>query len=108
MMTLPPIDAEKYFKFITRNGNSGENILRWLGSVDVISKYQEMYSNAVLELSKKLEVFCIDMREYLSRYSLSNLVSADGIHPSEYGYNLIFGRLYEILENKLNNPILEV
>lgn len=107
LMTLPPIDAEKYFKFITRNGNSSENIMRWLGSVDVIAKYQEMYSNAVLELAKKLEVFCIDMRAYLMPHSLSSLVSADGIHPSAFGYDLIFGRLYEILNNNLNRVILE-
>lgn len=106
MMTLPPIDSEKYFECITRDGKSRENILQWLGSVDTIYKYQEMYSNAIAELAKKLGAFCIDMRSYLLPYGTEELVSADGIHPSERGYELIFGRLYDILFDKLNKDLV--
>ena len=101
MMTLPPVDSDKYFSYITRDGKNGENILRWLGSVDVISKYQEMYSNDVFELAKKLRVFCVDIRSFLSKYNIKELVSPDGIHPSAFGYDLIFGKLYDVLESKL-------
>ena len=99
MMTLPPIDAEKYFECITRDGKSKENILRWLGDVNVIYNYQEMYSNAIAELAEKLNVFCIDMRNFLLGHKELALVSADGIHPSAVGYDLIFGKLFEVLKN---------
>ncbi len=97
LMTLPPIDSQKYFNFITRDGKNGENILRWLGDIEVISRYQEMYSNAVSELASKLQVFCIDIREYLMRYNLCEIISEDGIHPSANGYKLIFDKLYDVL-----------
>ena len=97
MMTLPPVDAQRYFNFITRDGKNGENILKWLGDVEIISRYQKMYSDAVSKLASHLQVFCIDIRGYLSEYSLSEIISADGIHPSSKGYKLIFDRLYEVL-----------
>ena len=99
MMTLPPINSDKYFNCITRDGKSRENILKWLGDVDVIYRYQEMYSDAVATLAHKLGVFCVDVREYLLGYNNLELVSADGIHPSAKGYELIFGKLFEVLKN---------
>ena len=98
MMTLPPISSEKYFQCIARDENSKGNILRWLGDVEVIYNYQEMYSDAVAELAHKLGVFCVDVREYLLGYRILDLVSADGIHPSAIGYNLIFEKLFETLK----------
>ena len=101
MMTLPPVHAARYFECITRDGKCGENILSWLGDVEFIFRYQEMYSNAIAELAKKLKVLCIDMRSYLSTYSVAEIVSADGIHPSERGYELIFAKLYECFKKIL-------
>ena len=36
MMTLPPIEPNRYLDFVSRNGNSRENILKWLGYVEKI------------------------------------------------------------------------
>lgn len=102
MMTLPPISSEKYFKCIARDEHSKGNILKWLGDVDVIYRYQEMYSDAVAELARKLGVFCIDVREYLLGHSNLEIVSADGIHPSEAGYELIFEKLFTVLRNYIH------
>ena len=102
MMTLPPIDSQRYFRFITRNGENGDNILKWLGDVNRIYRYQEMYSNAVEKLAYNMGVTCIDMRSYiLPDPRFKDLISEDGIHPSKAGYELIFDKLYEILQNKL-------
>lgn len=103
MMTLPPIDSQRYFRFITRNGENGDNILKWLGDVNRIYRYQEMYSNAVEKLAYNMGVACIDVRScILPDPHFKDLISEDGIHPSEAGYELIFNKLYEILQDNLS------
>lgn len=98
LLTLPPINGEKYFSFITRDGTDGDNILSWLGSVDVIEQFQKLYSDAISALSEKLGVFCLDIRSYLLSNNTCDLVSCDGIHPSAFGYQLIFKKIREALE----------
>ena len=36
LLTLPPIDSERYFSWVTRGLEKGENVLRWLGDVERI------------------------------------------------------------------------
>ena len=43
LMTLPPIDAEKYFRFLVGDKLNAANILRWLGDKQRIYRFQEMY-----------------------------------------------------------------
>ena len=40
MTSLPPLEQERYFSFITR-GLSAENILHWLGDTDHLYRWQE-------------------------------------------------------------------
>ena len=40
VLTLPPIHSERYLDFICRDGLKKENILRWLGDVDAIYRWQ--------------------------------------------------------------------
>ena len=39
------------------------------------------------------------IRNFLLGHKDMVLVSADGIHPSATGYDLIFGKLFEVLKN---------
>lgn len=90
LMTNPPISAEKYLAFITRNGLSAENILRWLGDVQEIYRFHEFYSNAIAGLARKLDVDLVDVRQhFLDRHDFNSLVSIDGIHPTLKGYDII-------------------
>ena len=50
LMTLPPIDGQRYFQFISRRADGG-SILRWLGDVGRIYRHQELYSDTVTELA---------------------------------------------------------
>mgnify|MGYP005849660193 CR=1 FL=1 len=36
LLTLPPIDSERYFSWVTRGLEKGENVLKWLGDVERI------------------------------------------------------------------------
>ena len=64
MTSLPPLEQERYFSFITR-GLSAENILHWLGDT-------------------------VDLRaEFLKSRVFPTLIGADGIHPTQAGHDLI-------------------
>lgn len=90
MMTLPPIDAQRYFRFFTRNGLNKENILRWLGDVQHIYRWHERYNAAVVQVAEECGVPLAGVREaFLCERRVGDLLCADGIHPNRQGHALI-------------------
>ncbi len=99
LTTLPPIDPEKYLAWICRNGLSRERILLWLGDLNAIYRWQELYANLVRSLSESLRVPLVDLREaFLSRRRMDGLLCADGIHPTDRGHELILSAFHEFLQ----------
>ena len=92
VLTLPPIHAQRYLDFICRNGLSKGNILRWLGDVEAIYRWQRDYSDAVSRIAADMGVRMIDLRHFFLRDGRSpeELLCDDGIHPSRIGQGLIF------------------
>ena len=92
VLTLPPIHAQRYLDFICRNGLSRGNILRWLGDVEAIYRWQRDYSDAVSRIAADMGVRMIDLRRFFLRDGRSpeELLCDDGIHPSRIGQGLIF------------------
>lgn len=91
LMTLPPIDAEKYLRFIGRGGNDSGRILRWLGDTQMIYRFHELYSHTVAELAHRGNILLIDARKYfLERCSYHRLIGLDGIHLNQEGYKLLY------------------
>ena len=89
LLTLPPLQAKRFFNWVSK-GLNAQSILSWLGGVDMIYIWQEMYSLAVLKLGKMLDLPVIDIRSaFLSRQDLAELIGADGMHPTSKGYELI-------------------
>ena len=89
MTNMIPIDADRYMQTISRS-NSYENILAWLGDASMLYRFQEHYNRIVERLA--IEVGCpmIDLRgEFLLSHDYKALISADGIHPTEAGHDLI-------------------
>lgn len=87
--TLIPIDAEKYMNWISRNLNYN-NILRWLGDVSMLSRWQEYYNRLVEETASRLKCRIVDLRStFLLSHSYKTMLCADGIHPTEKGHALI-------------------
>ena len=95
LLTLPPIDSRRYLRFICRDGLSQENILRWLGDVDAIFRWQRDYSEMVSKIAAELHVKTIDLRQVFLHdgHSPEELLCEDGIHPSRLGQGLIFRTL---------------
>lgn len=89
LMTLPPIDAGRYFEWIS-NGLNGKNILKWLGSVDVIYQSHQMYDKIVRAVAKRMGCILVDVRQAFEREAdVSSLICVDGIHPNRAGHRLM-------------------
>lgn len=89
LFSLPPLDARKYFAWLSR-GLNAENILHWLGDVEHIYRWHEMYNLAVMRLAAIKNVPLIDIRKaFLESRNYFNLYCEDGIHPNEAGHALI-------------------
>ena len=96
-LNLPPIVAARYFKNISqRAGVCAENVLKWLGSVETIYRYQEMYSIMVENIARAVDVALIDIRSaFLADHHYEELICEDGIHPNSKGYELIYKSVIE-------------
>ena len=101
LMTLPPIDAEKYLNCICSNVNCiRENILHWLGDTSMIYRYHEMYSSSISNLAARRGLPLVDVRSlFLDKHNYRDLISEDGIHPSDKGYSII----YSAFRDRLNS-----
>ncbi len=98
LMSLPPIHPERYLRFITRDGLDREAILQWLGDVGMIYRFHERYSQAVCRIAAEQGCELLPVREaFLTRHDFSSLLSADGIHPSAAGYDLIFSLMRDAM-----------
>lgn len=102
VIVLPtPIDSEKFLTWICRKGLSRENILHWLGSAEMIYRWQEYYTGMCERLAWEKDCLMIDLRTpFLTRHDYDKLICADGMHPTEKGHRLIdetFCRFWEDL-----------
>ena len=98
LMTLPPLDAEKYLGFSGRRGADTKAVLSWLGDVQMIYRWQEMYSGAVALLAARLDLPLLDVRSrFLSRRDYTSLIARNGIHLTQAGYELIYDSFRETL-----------
>jgi len=103
VMSLPPIDAEKYFAWFTRSGINKENILRWLGDIQLIYRHQELYSLSATKLALEEGCRFVDVRSaFLNRHDYKALLCEDGIHPNETGYQLISDVFSNFVKTLLN------
>ena len=96
-LNLPPIVAARYFKNISqRAGVCAENVLKWLGSVETIYRYQGMCSMMVEKIGRAVDVALRDIRSaFLSDHHYENFICEDGIHPNSEGYELIYKSVIE-------------
>lgn len=102
MMTLPPIEPNRYLDFVSRNGNSRDNILKWLGYVEKIYETHKSYSDAVAEIAQERIVPLVDVRSaFPSGNALGEYMCIDGVHPDKKGYQLIADSFASFFEKAL-------
>lgn len=86
LVTPPPLDAEKYFKWVSR-GLNAEAILSFLGDVQYIARWQEQYAVAVREIAERTGSRLMDLRDaFLGVDRIGDYFCLDGIHPNAKGH----------------------
>lgn len=103
LMTLPPIDAERYFRFLSGDQLNRENILRWLGDVQQIYRYQEMYSLMVEKVAREFSIRLIDLRSrcLAEKRFFRDMLCEDGLHLTEEGQLFIGEQIAQLVQQEL-------
>lgn len=97
IMTLPPLVAEDYFKWFTKDIPEQNNILDWLGGdTAAIYYWHERYNSAVWEVASKTNSPVIDIRKaFLEQKNYKRFICTDGIHLNQDGHNLVYHSILE-------------
>ena len=70
--------------------------MAFLGDVSRINRYQEMYSNAIVQVAFKKRCDFVDVRKkFLQSDDFKGLMCLDGIHPNEKGQREIISAFVE-------------
>jgi hypothetical protein len=91
LLTLPPLDSEKFLWWVSKNNTYSKNsILKWLGQVEGIYLWQEKYNDVIVKVSKETKTRCVDLRTaFLETKDYTKLICKDGIHPNSLGHNVM-------------------
>jgi lysophospholipase L1-like esterase len=104
LMTLPPLDPKRYFKWISKGDPTAEkNILQWLGSVDKIYTWHSCYNEIITTVAEETSTILIDVRsEFLKQENYSKFLCIDGIHPNTEGHTLIANKFLDFINENFN------
>lgn len=93
VLSLPPMDAERYFAFFSQKWEEGfrANVMRWLGgSTNTIMSGHELYNLATMRVAQRTGTQWIDVTsELLKDHNYRAYLCDDGIHPNERGQRMI-------------------
>lgn len=90
LVTPPPLVAERYFEWVSK-GLDAVNILKYLGDVQAIYRWQAAYAEKLKEIAAQLGVRLVDIRgRMLEEGRLEDMMCVDGIHPNEKGHACIY------------------
>ena len=106
MMSLLPLEPNRYLKWISKNDKqTSDNIMQFLGDVEIIYRRQEMYSNTVTKVAYKNGCDFVDVRQkFLQSDNFPDLMCLDGIHANERGQQVIINAFVDYFKNtKLAN-----
>ena len=108
VMTLPPINAERYFHFLVGDRLNPENILSWLGDVQHIYRHQEMYSALAVQVAAEQNAQLLDLRtECLAIPDfVTRLLCVDGLHLNDEGQRFAGKAVIDLVRRRLGagNP----
>lgn len=115
VMTMHPIDAERYFAWLTGGDKEkAASILKWLGCTSRIYWWQERYNEAILEVADKHKIGIINTRgAFLSQEDYRPYLCRDGLHPNAEGHKLMAKRIMDFIAERAdymlkgNNLILQ-
>jgi lysophospholipase L1-like esterase len=99
--TLPPLEPQRFFDWFCQGLNK-DNILKWLGTVNTIYRWQEKYSRAIEYIAYKTDTLVIDIRgAFLQYFRIDDLLCEDGTHPNSKGQHVITETFLNISKENL-------
>ena len=101
LVTLPPLDAEKFLNWVGRNSEQAKNnILQYIGNVSHIYSWHERYNAAILRVAEETTTRLIDIRSaFLQKDDYTKLICDDGIHPNKAGHRVIAEKILHYIES---------
>jgi lysophospholipase L1-like esterase len=88
-----PLDAGRYFEWVTQ-GLDRDAVLRHIGDIHHIYRWQECYANVVVDVAVALSCSLLNLRRaFLECMQLESLLCVDGIHPNAEGHALMLSCL---------------
>ena len=101
LVSLPPLDADKYFRWISHNSEHAKNnILQFIGSISHIYAWHERYNAAILRVAEETKTRLIDIRSaFLREDDYTKLICADGIHPNKEGHKVIAEKILQYIQS---------
>ena len=104
LITPLPLHAERYYHWVTQNIDA-DAVLKALGDVNHIYRWQERYANAVRKVARATRCNLFDLRDvFLSRQDYEQLMCVDGIHPNESGHRVLADAALAFAQDKANQP----
>jgi len=101
--TLPPLDAQRFFNWFCGRFNK-DNVLKWLGGVESIYRWQENYSRTVEKIAADTGALLVDLRgAFLKHRKLQHLLCFDGAHPNTEGQKVITQEFLDFVSRVLPN-----
>lgn len=100
LVTLPPLDAEKFLNWVGRNSDQAKNnILKYIGNVSNIYSWHERYNAAILRVAEETATRLIDIRtSFLLTEDYTKLICYDGIHPNKAGHQVIADKILNYIQ----------
>ena len=99
LVTPPPLVAQRYFEWVSRKLD-GARILRYLGDVEHIYRWQERYALMIRRVAARENALLLDVRDwFLSQDRFTDLMCVDGIHPNDRGHALLFDEFNGLMQN---------
>ena len=100
LVSLPVMDEDRYFAFITRGMSMQErtNLLYWLGGkTERLRNIHELYNLALFRLAATQCVHIIDITSpMLAHPNYSELIEQDGVTLSEAGESLVNAEMMKV------------
>lgn len=101
LCSLPPIHAERYLRWISRELPSMEPLLRWSGGAGIFYRRNEYYSMLNMALARDMSLPLVDLRRnFLLERDVGSLLCEDGIHPNREGQRIIYQAFCEYTEKR--------
>ncbi|MBD8070423.1 SGNH/GDSL hydrolase family protein [Bacillus sp. PS06] len=99
LSTLPPLDPVRYYNSITNNFSS--EVSKLICRLGGIEYWHSKYNRAIKLVAEELDVLVIDVRSAIKGAGDSKeLISDDGIHLTEKGYEVLAMEIFESVHDK--------